>query len=61
MMKKMKDLLFKEEGQALTEYGLIIGLIAVVVIGFVTVLGTEVRQVFSDIITGLGGTPPATN
>ena len=32
MLKKLKNLVVEEEGQALTEYGLIIGLIAVVVV-----------------------------
>lgn len=53
LIKFWKD----EEGATAIEYGLIAGLIAVVIIGAVTVLGTEVKQVFNDIVTGLGGTP----
>ncbi|NJO05525.1 MAG: Flp family type IVb pilin [Chloroflexaceae bacterium] len=45
----------KEEGQGLVEYALILVLIAIVVIGILTVLGGRVSEVFSDINSGLGG------
>lgn len=44
-----------EEGQGLIEYALIVVLIAVVVIGVLTLLGTEVDNVFNDILAGLRG------
>jgi pilus assembly protein Flp/PilA len=43
----------KEEGQGLVEYALILVLIAIVVIGILTVLGGRVSQVFSEIDSGL--------
>jgi pilus assembly protein Flp/PilA len=43
----------REEGQALVEYALILGLIALVVIGVVTSLGTEVSSAFSSIVASL--------
>ncbi|MFD1020637.1 Flp family type IVb pilin [Thalassobacillus hwangdonensis] len=50
------DRLWKEEdGQAMTEYGLIIGLVAVVVIGVLATLGTRIQGFFTQIITQLGG------
>ncbi|WP_026575993.1 Flp family type IVb pilin [Bacillus sp. UNC438CL73TsuS30] len=55
MLKKIKNLVVQEEGQALSEYGLIIGLVAVVVIGAVTVLGTQIKTVFNSIVTAIGG------
>jgi pilus assembly protein Flp/PilA len=45
----------KEEGQGLVEYALILVLIAIVVIGILTLLGGQVSQVFSEISSGLGG------
>jgi len=43
------------EGQGLVEYALILVLIAIVVIGILTVLGGKVSQVFSSINSGLDG------
>jgi pilus assembly protein Flp/PilA len=43
----------KEKGQGLVEYALILVLIAIVVIGILTVLGGKVSQVFSSINSGL--------
>ncbi len=43
----------KEEGQGLVEYALILVLIAIVVIGILTLLGNKVSQVFSEINDGL--------
>jgi len=55
MLKKMKNLVVQEEGQALTEYGLIIGLIAVVCIGLVAMMGDQIKSVFTDITGKLTG------
>ncbi len=44
-----------EEGATAIEYGLIAGLIAVVIIGVVTTLGEEIQGVFQSIVTGLQG------
>jgi pilus assembly protein Flp/PilA len=53
MLQKMKNLVFQEEGQALTEYGLIIGLIAVVCIVGVTLLGDQLEALFTKLTTAL--------
>lgn len=45
----------RDEGQGLVEYALILVLIAIVVIVVLTLLGTTVSQVFSQITSGLGG------
>jgi pilus assembly protein Flp/PilA len=42
-----------EEGAALVEYGMLLGLIAVICIVAVTALGTEVSTVFSVIASDL--------
>ena len=44
-----------EEGQALAEYGLILGLIAVVAIAALTLLGTKITGKLTSINTALGG------
>jgi len=46
----------REEGQGLVEYALILVLVAIVVIAILTLLGTQVSIVFSQITSGLGGT-----
>lgn len=49
----LRSFFAKEEGQGLVEYALILVLIAIVVIGILTVLGGQVSQVFSNITSGL--------
>jgi pilus assembly protein Flp/PilA len=44
-----------EEGQALAEYGLILGLIAVVAIAALTLLGTAVTGKLGSVSSALGG------
>lgn len=44
-----------DEGATAVEYGLIVGLIAVVIIGAVGTLGGTLLGWFNDINTGLGG------
>ncbi|NJM05034.1 Flp family type IVb pilin [Candidatus Gracilibacteria bacterium] len=51
----LKSFFAKEEGQGLVEYALILVLIAIVVIGILSVLGGQVSNVFSQINSGLGG------
>lgn len=45
----------EEKGQGLVEYALVLVLVAVVVIGVLTVLGPSVSQVYAQVIAGLGG------
>ena len=42
-----------DEGAALVEYGMLVGLIAVICVVAVTALGTEVSAAFSNIAAGL--------
>ena len=44
-----------EEGQALAEYGLILGLIAVVAIAALTLLGTALSGKLDSVNSALGG------
>ncbi|HWH92225.1 MAG TPA: Flp family type IVb pilin [Baekduia sp.] len=45
----------EDEGQALVEYGILVGLIAVACIVAVTLLGTQIAAFFDQITTALGG------
>jgi len=45
----------EEEGAALVEYGMLVGLIAVVCVVAVTVLGTTINFAFTTINTALAG------
>ena len=49
----LRNFFAREEGQGLVEYALILVLIAIVVIGILTVLGQQVSRVFSQIDSGL--------
>ena len=46
MLNKMRNILIDEEGATMVEYGLMVALIAVVVIGVVTTLGTNIKGMF---------------
>jgi pilus assembly protein Flp/PilA len=43
----------REEGQALAEYGLILGLVAVVVIAAVTLIGTKLNSTLGSIANAI--------
>lgn len=49
----LRSFLTREAGQGLVEYALILVLIAVVVIGILTLLGNKVSTIFSSINSGL--------
>jgi pilus assembly protein Flp/PilA len=51
-------LLKKEEGASLVEYGLLVGLIAVVCIGAITLLGQDISSLFSRIAAKLSNVAP---
>ena len=47
----------KDRGATAVEYGLLVGLIAVVIIVAVTALGGQLKVLFNSIVSGIGGTP----
>ncbi|MGI6379397.1 MAG: Flp family type IVb pilin [Anaerolineae bacterium] len=51
----IEDLLQKEEGQTLTEYALILVLIAIAVIVILEVLGGRIDAIFNQVVSALGG------
>jgi pilus assembly protein Flp/PilA len=52
-----QDRLKSEKGATAVEYGLMVGLIAVVIIAGVTLLGTELQELFNAIGVRLGAIP----
>ena len=48
MMTFLKD----ERGQGMVEYGLIIGLIAIIVIAVFVALGPQIKNMFSNAVSG---------
>lgn len=55
MYLRLRGLLAREDGQGLVEYALILVLVAIVVIGVLTTMGTKISDAFQDIVTKLGG------
>ena len=55
-MSRLRNLIAEEEGQALTEYGLILGLIAVVCVGPHAQMGTNVNNMHKSIASTHGNT-----
>ncbi|MCD6218255.1 Flp family type IVb pilin [bacterium] len=49
------DILKNEDGQGLTEYALIIALVAIVAVAALTLLGGQINTIFGDINSDLGG------
>ena len=55
MLIKMRELLKDEQGQGMTEYGLVLGLIAVAVVGLLALFRNEVITLFDDALGNLRG------
>jgi pilus assembly protein Flp/PilA len=51
----LKNRLASEKGATAVEYGIMVGLIAVVIIVAVTALGTNLTNLFTKISTSVGG------
>lgn len=64
-MKALWSFLKDEEGQALSEYGLVLGLIAIVAIVAIAAFGNAIKDVFQNLVNSITGkttttTPPTT-
>lgn len=57
MSRNIINFLKDEEGATAIEYGLIAALIAVVIMGTLAAIGTQLDVLFKDILGKLGGTP----
>ena len=53
-MRKFMELVKREDGVTAPEYALIAALVAVVIIGAVTLLGTNVQAAFNAIANAIG-------
>jgi len=53
MLQVLKRLVREEEGQGMAEYGLILALIAIVVIGALSGIGKDLGEKFQDISKAL--------
>lgn len=53
LVNYLKGLMTDEEGQAITEYALIIGLIVLVVIIALTALGGKINDIFEALVDSL--------
>ncbi|WP_102027452.1 Flp family type IVb pilin [Salirhabdus sp. Marseille-P4669] len=51
MKNLFKKLVKEEKGQGMTEYGLILGLIALAAVGVMVVFGDEIKNKFNEVIT----------
>ncbi|SJZ44707.1 Flp family type IVb pilin [Selenihalanaerobacter shriftii] len=56
MLGLLTRLFKEEEGQGMVEYGLILALIAVVVVGILTTMGDNLKGIFDTISSKLSGT-----
>jgi pilus assembly protein Flp/PilA len=52
-MERIKNFFKDESGASAVEYGLLVALIAVVVIGAVTIIGTKLNETFTKVGTSL--------
>lgn len=55
MMNKLKGLVVEEQGQGMTEYGLVLGIIAVAVVGVLATLRTEILDMFTTVTGAVTG------
>ncbi|WP_199617149.1 Flp family type IVb pilin [Paenibacillus alkalitolerans] len=53
MLSKFKDLVRDEQGQGLTEYGLVLGVIAIAVIGVIALLRDEIVNLYEEAVTDI--------
>jgi pilus assembly protein Flp/PilA len=61
MKAKMKALFTEEQGQGMTEYGLVLGVIAVAVVGALVTLRGEIITMFQNVVTAVTGAETGTN
>jgi Flp pilus assembly pilin Flp len=54
-MKKTEEVPSKRRGQGLTEYIIIVALVAIAAIGIVNIFGNQLRHQFSTIVAAMSG------
>jgi pilus assembly protein Flp/PilA len=53
MVNKLRGIIIEEKGQGMTEYGLVLGLIAVAVVGTLVLLRNEIINIFKDALAAV--------
>lgn len=53
MVEKLKGLLLEEEGQGMTEYGLVLGVVAVGVVTVLITMRGQIKTMFDNVVTSL--------
>jgi pilus assembly protein Flp/PilA len=53
MVNKIKRFFIEEKGQGMTEYGLVLGLIAVAVVGTLVLFRNEILNIFNQALTAV--------
>ncbi|MRH44324.1 Flp family type IVb pilin [Aquibacillus halophilus] len=56
MMNKLKGLVVEEQGQGMTEYALILGVLAIGVVAVLITLGDTIVAKFQEVVANLNGT-----
>lgn len=54
-MKKIRNRMLTRKGQGLTEYIIIVALVAIAAIGVVNIFGNQLRHQFSTIVAAMSG------
>lgn len=57
LIKKIKVFMSEQDGQGMVEYGLIIALVAIVVIGAIVLLGGNISGLFTKAASALAASP----
>lgn len=60
MKAKMKALFTEEQGQGMTEYGLVLGVIAVAVVTLLVTLRGHIVTMFTNVVTAVTGATTGT-
>ncbi|WP_407269466.1 Flp family type IVb pilin [Radiobacillus sp. PE A8.2] len=53
MLNKLKGLFIEEDGQGMTEYAIVLGVIAVGVVAIITLFGKQITAMFKDVTDSL--------
>ena len=61
LVKKARTFLKSEDGPTATEYAVMLALIIIVALAAITLLGTKVKTIFSNVSTGLPTGVPKPN
>ncbi|WP_409077916.1 Flp family type IVb pilin [Pseudomonas sp. N3-W] len=56
LVARARLFLNSEEGASAIEYAIVVAMVAVVVVVFVTPIGTKVLNIFNSVLVALGGT-----